>query len=82
MQFATCDWGRALVFLKRLYPSKNIDENKIPKLKKLVQDDILRIEDPDFHKPAKITEGKKYLESFNSDISEAINEFSIHVSNA
>lgn len=79
MQFATCDWNRAIEFLKALYPSKNIDENKIPKLKKLVESDVLRIEDPDFHKPAKITEGKKYLDSFNSEIIEALTEFSNHV---
>lgn len=82
MQFATCDWNRAIVFLKNRYPSRKLDENKIPKLKKLVQSDVLRIEAPDFHKAASITRGKKYDISFQAEISEALIEFSQHIKEA
>lgn len=82
MQFATCEWNRAVEFLQKIYPTKTIDENKILKLKKLVEEDILRIEDPDLHKPAKITAGKNYDSCFSTDVNDAVKEFRMNVHNA
>lgn len=75
MQFATCDWQVAMGFLQNLYPSKVIDFGGMPKLKKLVVEDVLRIQDPDFHKPCQIVRGNKYLDSHHDEVREAIQEF-------
>lgn len=74
--FSTCDSNRALDFLKKLYPSKTdkCSWELMPKLKILIDGDILRVDDPDFHQPATIRPGKRYDSSYEADISNAIKE--------
>lgn len=75
IQFATCDWNRAKEFIGKMYPNKTLDESKIEELISLIKKDILRVEDPDFHKPCRITQGKKYEEKYDKEIKTAISNF-------
>lgn len=48
--FATCERGRALGFLKKLYPSVEVkDEGDVSDVLDFVERDVIRICDPDFH---------------------------------
>lgn len=51
IQFATCDRRRALGFLKKLYPSCDIQDapDSAGPVLDFVARDIIRIGDPDFH---------------------------------
>lgn len=51
IQFATCERQRALLFLKRLYPSYTIEDtvNNAGPLLDFVEADVIRITDPDYH---------------------------------
>ena len=48
IEFATCERGRALEFIKRVYPSKIITDSpdSAGPLLDLVEKDIVRIQDP------------------------------------
>lgn len=81
-QFATCDPSMALRFLRQIYPGKEVSETTIPKLMNLVKQDVLRIQDPDFHKPAQVVAGNSYVDSMRSEVNEAIEEFKVKVHNA
>jgi len=50
--FATCDRRRALQFLQKLYPSKQITDTpeSAGPLLDFVEADVVRITDPDFHR--------------------------------
>jgi hypothetical protein len=49
-QFATCERGRALHFIGKLFPSKKVlDEKAVSSVLDLVQADKIRVLDPDFH---------------------------------
>jgi hypothetical protein len=62
-QFATCDRNSALAFLRKLYPSAALaDEGPTKELLDLVQADEVRVQDPDFHRPAEIVPGTKWKE--------------------
>lgn len=75
-QFASCQWEPyARAFLQKLYPSKTIDDSKIPKLIALIKEDVLRIQDPAFHQPCQIIEGTNFAESDKARVAEAIAEF-------
>jgi len=50
IRFETCERKRALGFLQKFYPSRNLeDSEKIKALLDLVERDIIRIPDPDMH---------------------------------
>jgi hypothetical protein len=48
-QFATCERGRALEFLKILYPNGSVSEESAKDVLDLVEADIVRIPDPAMH---------------------------------
>lgn len=56
MQFATCERDTALRFLRRLYPSRTIEDTPecAGPLLDFVERDVVRITDPDYHEPAVI----------------------------
>lgn len=53
-QFATCDRVRALGFLKKFYPGRVVEDTpeSAGPLLDLVERDIVRIPDPDYHNGA------------------------------
>lgn len=76
MNFASCQWNPyAKSFLQKMYPSKPVNDDEIPKLIDLINKDVLRIQDPEYHKPCQIIAGNKYQgEEHDSLIAEAIAE--------
>lgn len=73
--FATCDKKRALGFINSMYPELDIIvEDDIPLLMDLIGRDILRVQDPDFHKPSQIVSGNNYSAEYDAEIQEAIEE--------
>lgn len=53
LQFATCERNRALGFLQKLYPSRNLTNiGKTKAVLDLVEQDIFRIPDPSMHGPS------------------------------
>ena len=59
MQFATCEPKRALQFLQRFYVVEAAD---IPELIELISQDKARVQDPDFHSPCEVVQGKKFTD--------------------
>jgi hypothetical protein len=49
--FATCERGRALEFLKKLYPSSVVEDSdsSVKDLLDIIEADEIRVCDPDFH---------------------------------
>lgn len=81
--FATCEWNRALGFLRSLYPSKVIRDDQLPLLKSLLEEDIVRVQDPAMHQPAQIITGSNYDGELHADsVAEAVDEFMREVHNA
>ena len=81
--FATCEVPRAIDFIKKMYPDKEVSAEKMPKLMELIKQDVLRVQDPDFHRPCQIISGNNYDESKHSNsVSEAISEFMKNVHNS
>ncbi len=73
--FATCEPKRALEFINREHPeSRDLTKEDIPLLYDLISRDILRVLDPDFHKPSQIIAGNNYSEDYSNEITDAINE--------
>lgn len=83
-QFASCRWNPyAKGFLQRMYPSKVIDDARIPKLIALINEDVLRIQDPAFHQPCQIVAGKNYsAATHDAAVNEAIAEFKREIHDA
>lgn len=83
-QFASCQWEPyAKSFLQKMYPAKNIDAEKIPKLVSLINEDVLRIQDPAMHQPCQIVIGKNYVaEEHDGQVADAISEFKREVHDA
>lgn len=77
IQFASSQWNPyARGFIQKMYPSRKVDDAKLGKLIDLVNRDVLRVQDPDFHKPCGIIAGQNY-ESGKDEVSAAIDEFKI-----
>lgn len=75
-QFASCQWEPyAKSFLQQMYPSTEIDAEKIPLLVGLINDDVLRVQDPNMHSPCQIVAGKNYMDSKTTEINDAIDQF-------
>lgn len=76
MVFASCQWNPyAKSFIEKMYPSKKIEDEKIPKLIKLINEDILRVQDPALHQPCQIIAGSNYSSNKKAEVEEAIEEF-------
>ena len=73
--FATCDVKRAMGFINKMYPNhKDITEEDIPQLVKLINQDVVRVQDPDFHRPCQIIAGRNYAKEYSVDVADAIAE--------
>jgi hypothetical protein len=73
--FATCECPRALGFINKMYPNhKDLVKEDIPLLYELIQQDVLRVQDPDFHQPCQIIAGNKYSKEYDQQIQGAIKE--------
>lgn len=59
LQFATCERRNAIRFLQTGYPNRNLKQERLPKLCKALDDDIVRVFDPKFHTLALVA-GKNY----------------------
>jgi hypothetical protein len=78
IHFATCERGRALGFLKVLYPSKEITDTKecAADFLDFVEKDIVRVQDPAMHgNGTRVITGKNFDDSLSDKIKEAINKF-------
>lgn len=74
--FATCDRRMALGFLKRIYPSRTVEDTAADAgpLLDLVEADIVRIPDPYYHAAA-VQPGKKWDEARRDEIVEVCRRF-------
>lgn len=71
-QFATCDRNMGLRFLRKARPSgafEDTPESAGPFLDLIVQD-VIRIQDPDFHPACEVVPGKKWSEDRRSEVVE------------
>ena len=69
--FATCERVKALEYLKKFYPSYNITEGSAKDILDLVQQDIIRIPDPNMHGlRAGIVPGNNWNESYRQQVKE------------
>lgn len=82
ISFATCEVGRAVEFIQKMYPSKVVTKDKFPLVAYLIERDILRVQDPDFHQPCQIIAGKSYSTAHDGLIEAAMKEFKANVHNA
>ncbi|WP_028982867.1 hypothetical protein [Sporolactobacillus terrae] len=58
--FATCEVNRGLEFINKMYPShEDLAKEDVPLLCDLLKEDVLRVQDPDFHQPCQIILGDK-----------------------
>lgn len=76
IRFATCERRRALEFLKKFYPSRVIEdtpESAGPVLD-LVEQDLFRIPDPDFH-GGTVFPGPKWDESRREECVSVMDRF-------
>ncbi len=62
-EFATCDKNMAISFLKKLYPNGKVNEQTCALIMPFITSDIVRIQDPDFHKPSQVVAGKNWSEN-------------------
>lgn len=76
-QFATCDKNMAMRHLQKAYPNHVIDEEAVKEIMPYIVRDIVRIQDPDFHKPTQVTAGKNWSECSikRKEITEAFKRF-------
>ena len=59
--FATCERQRALRFLEDLYPSARVsDSGAVAAFLDLLEADIVRLQDPAYHSPARVVGGTYY----------------------
>ena len=79
--FASCQPNMALGFIRKMYPSKKISWDDMPLLKVLIGEDILRVQDPDFHQPCQIIAGNKYQPERKQEVDAAVQEFMVNVHN-
>jgi len=77
--FATCAPNSALAFIRQMYPNQKVEWEMMPLLEELIKQDILRVQDPNFHQPCQIVTGKNYRKEHDVQIQEAINEFVVNV---
>jgi len=74
------EWASAKSFLAKIYPSAPIADSKIPHLIKLIEADIVRVQDPDVHTASELVSGINYIGNRdNGAIKVAIAELSTFV---
>ena len=74
--FATCEIDRALSFINKIYSNhEDLTEDDVPHLAALINKDIIRVQDPDFHSPCQIIAGKQYNKRFDASIIQALEQF-------
>ncbi len=79
MQFATCEVNRGLEFINKMYPeSEDLTRRDIPLICGLLNMDVIRVQDPNFHHPCRIVSGTKYEDRYDGEISEAIEQLKSH----
>ena len=71
--FATCDKERAFHFIRKMYPDRNLTREYLFPLLKLVEKDIIRVQDPDFHQPCRIIEGTNFTSGSQYEVDVALN---------
>jgi hypothetical protein len=76
-QFATCDRNLALRFLRQSYPTRIVEdtEESAKKVLDLVEKDIMRVQDPDCHKPSQMIAGTNWDESLRESCHAICQEF-------
>ena len=82
IMFATCELNSALAFIRQMYPNQKVAWEMMPLLEELIKQDILRVQDPNFHQPCQIVPGNNYRKEHDGQIQEAINEFVANVHHA
>jgi hypothetical protein len=79
--FATCERGRALVFLKKLYPSSVVEDSKesVKDLLDIIEADEIRICDPDYH-GGQIIQGTNWNDTTNERAEAALKKSGLRFS--
>jgi len=82
-QFATCDRRRALEFLQKCYPGRDVeDAGKTSELLDLVEADIIRVQDPAMHPNTQISPSTNWDEDRRDEIVLICQGFHAEVTNA
>ena len=75
IEFATCVKATAFGYLQKVYPTKNVTEEKVSKLLSLVERDIVRIQDPYMYgNRIGVVAGTNYKAENKTEIDEAISQ--------
>ena len=76
LQFATCEVGRAINFINNAYkPSAELNPEDVPLLCDLLRRDIVRVQDPTFHRLAAIVLGPQgNMERDRAEIDAAVEQ--------
>ena len=61
-QFATCNREMALRHLQKAYPKRTLTDELVKDILPWIMNDIVRIQDPDFHFPPQVVAGKNWKE--------------------
>lgn len=76
VRFATCERLRALGYLRKFYPSQSLeDAGGVAALLDLVEKDIIRIPDPDFHPGGQVFPSTNWDENKKDEYMVAVKAF-------
>jgi hypothetical protein len=67
-QFATRNREMAMHHLAKCYPSAEITDEVVAELMPLIEADVVRVQDPDFHQPAQIVPGTNWTEDRRAEV--------------
>lgn len=78
--FATCEVGRGIDFINQMYPSyQDFKKEDLPFFCKLLEEDVLRVQDPNFHQPCRVIAGNNYKADRDGQrVQKAISELKNH----
>jgi len=74
MKFATCNVNRGLKYLSEYFSWWNINKKDVPTLVEMMEKDVIRVTDPDFHQDLHLLEGSNYDSSYKKQVEKAKQE--------
>lgn len=76
INFATCERKRALEYIRKVYPSKEIQESDVAELLDFVEKDYARVQDPMMYgNRIAIIPGKKFRPEMRKEIEKVCKNF-------
>ncbi len=76
VRFATCERKRALEYLRKFYPNRTLEDTSgVKALLDLVEADIIRIPDPEFHPGGQVFPSTNWEESKKDEYMKVVKAF-------